>query len=67
MYHLDSMTPLHKKKAVEANLQRYFTVEWGLCFGESSIGMINMHYPKVPQQPNNYDCGLFVLQSMDEI
>lgn len=46
---------------------RYFECEWTLFFGDVPVGEIEIYSPKVPQQPNGFDCGLFVLQSMDEI
>ncbi|KAG0615942.1 hypothetical protein M758_5G078200 [Ceratodon purpureus] len=71
--HLDSMEGSHKGQSVDQHIRNYLFQEWiernrdreEMSYAEVFFSGMPYMYLKIPQQGNNYDCGLFLLHYVE--
>eukprot|EP00984_Skeletonema_dohrnii_P033870 scaffold31937_cov184-Skeletonema_dohrnii-CCMP3373.AAC.1 len=73
MIHLDSLgsSTVHDRHQLGWAIRGVLNVEWGRHFNDTldkeakpfTHRTFKLHYPIVPKQDNNYDCGVFLLRN----
>ena len=64
---LDSLNKEHR--SVELKITRYLQDVWSAKMpqsGKKTLEVKEIRYPTVPPQPNNTDCGLYIMKSFEK-